>query len=137
MRALASEVFAHVPPTSAGETARAEARISECHPHSQLRGEGNAHGGAGTEEVSQRSFGDFELLETGDRRGLGAICHRTNAGDIGNALRIRHHLCGRNRELSHIDREVRSGIVAVEEVEKLGEGVYLPAFAYLKRPGHP
>jgi len=40
---------------------------------------------------------------------------------------------GRNRELDYIDGEVRAGIITVEEIEELDEGIDLPALFDFER----
>jgi hypothetical protein len=42
---------------------------------------------------------------------------------------------GGTGKLGDVDREVRAGIVAVEDVEELCERIYLPALADLERDG--
>ena len=69
---------------------RMTVRRLEGYADAELGGEGNAYGGARTEEISQSAFGYFELLQAGDRRGLGAVCNRANAGDIGDTLSLIH-----------------------------------------------
>jgi hypothetical protein len=41
----------------------------EGYPHSDLRGEGNAHCCSGSEEISECAFGYFELVQAGNGRG--------------------------------------------------------------------
>src|SRR5208282_119022 len=101
--------------------------VLEIHPHADLRGEGNAYGGARSEEISQSAFGYLKLLQAGDGCGLGAACIAANTGDVRDALPIGLHLRCRNWQLRNVDCEVCAGIVAVEQVEELDEGVDLPA----------
>src|SRR5208282_1013762 len=103
-------------------------RLLESHAHSQLRGERNAYRCAGAEEISQCALGYLKLLQAGDGRSLRAVCNRTNTGDVGDACdRIRRHLGQRNRQLGYVDREVRAGVVPVEDIEELDKWIDLPA----------
>src|ERR1700733_5244953 len=108
----------------------------ERHPHAELRGERNSNCGAGAKEISESALGDFELLQAGNGHGgrigagLGSSAWTIRADDS-LTTSVWHRLVPRHRELNNINRVIRAGIVAIEDVEKLGEGVNLPALADL------
>ena len=81
----------------------------------ELRGEGDADGGAGTEEVAESAAGYAELFVAGDRCGLCA--GRTVETERGG---VREAVDGRG-ERGEVANVVVAGILAVEEIEKLGE----------------
>lgn len=103
----------------------------EADAHSQLGGEGNSHGRAGPEEISQPAFGYFELLQAGERDGCRTIGYSAYRADDGAPVLIGHHLTHRNGELRDVHGEIGAGIIAVEEIEELGEGINLPALVDL------
>jgi hypothetical protein len=103
----------------------------ERYSHSKLRGERNAHRRSRAEEISERALGDLELRQAGNRYGIGhravtRVGSQANAANDGLAVLIRHRLRLRNRELHHVDGIVRAWVVAVEDIEELGEGINLP-----------
>lgn len=100
-------------------------------PDAKLRGEWNSDRRAGAEEISQGSLRYLELLQAGDGRRLRAGCIRANTADDGPTVLIGHRLGPGHRQLNDVDRVIRAGVIAVEDVEELGEGVNLPALADL------
>ena len=96
-----------------------ERYLLECYSHTNLSGEWNSYRCSGAEEISQRAFGDFELLQAGKRYRLAAACIAADAADDGLPERIRHRLGLGNRKLHYVHSIVRARIVAVEEIEEL------------------
>ena len=122
----------------AGKSLSISEQPLERDPHPELGGEGNADGGAGSEEISQCALGYLKLVQAGDRHGLGAAWVRANTGDIGDTCHwIWHHLGWRNRKLDDIDRVVRPGIVTVEEIEELDEWQDSPTLVDFERTRDP
>src|SRR5438445_4104590 len=82
----------------------------------ELRGEGDADGGAGTEEVAESAAGYAELFVAGDGRGL---CAGRAVETEGGGVRKAVDGSGERGEIANV---VVAGILAVGEIEKLGEG---------------
>lgn len=98
---------------------------SEHNFQTNLRCKRDAHSRTGAEEIPQRALGDLELLQSGDRFGLGAVGVRANLTHVRYTVLIGLHLgCG-HWELSHVDGVICTGIVTVEEVEELHERINL------------
>ena len=89
----------------------------------QLGGEGDADGGAGAEEVTECATWDAELFDAGDRRGLRA------GGAVETERRGVCEAIDRSRESGDVADVVVAGILAVEEIEKFGEGAERDSFA--------
>jgi len=82
----------------------------------ELGSEGDADGGAGTEEVAESAAGYTELFVAGDGHGLcagGTV--ETESGSVREAV----YRSGERGEVADV---VVAGILAVEEIEKFGEG---------------
>src|SRR6266481_8816192 len=105
-------------------------KILERYPHSKLCRERDSNRGAGAKEIAQPARGYFKLLEAVDGLGYRAICNRADVGHI-----AARDLVGGYRKRGHVGNEISAGVVAVEEVEELGERVNLPALANLDRAG--
>ena len=97
----------------------------ESNPHAQLGGEGNPYRGTWAEEVSQAAGGDLQLLEAGDGPQL-ARCTDGKSRQMVVALPDAMSL-GRSGSSADTGHVVCAGIVAIEEVEELGEWRDLPA----------
>jgi hypothetical protein len=87
-----------------------------------LGGERDADSSAGAEKISEAACGDAQWVQAGEGFGGGAGRVRTVRREVA-ALRLgwRH---GQERHVGYI---IRSGIVAVEEIEELDEGNQRPA----------
>src|SRR5437899_8939207 len=90
--------------------------ISKGEFQAELRGEGDADGGAGTEEVAESAAGYAELFVAGDERGLcaGSTVETERGG-------VREAVDGRG-ERGEIANVVVAGILTVEEIENFSEG---------------
>ena len=103
---------------------------SRTSPHTELSRERNSDRGAGAEEISQPALGYLELLQAGDRCTAVWISQTLVTAM---PLCIGRHLVAGIWQLNDIHRIVRSGIVAVEEVEEFDEWFDLPALVDFDR----
>src|SRR5277367_5781991 len=99
--------------------------LSKRQTNADLRGERDADGGAGTEEIAEGACGNQKLFATRHGLCLRARWIETDGGDI---RRIVHR---ENRDVRHV---IRAWIIAVEEIEKLDERGGRPAFMKSYRP---
>src|SRR5277367_2478827 len=93
--------------------------LSKRQTNADLRGERDADGGAGTEEIAEGACGNQKLFAARHRDRLRATRIQTNRSDV---RRIVHR---ENRDVRHV---IRAWIIAVEEIEKLDERSGGPAF---------
>src|SRR5437879_2696656 len=103
-------------------------KFLERYPHSKLCRERNSNRGAGTKEIPQPARRYFKLLQAGDGFGYRAVGNRTDGGDVSVG-----HVALRNGQRRNVGNKIGAGVVAVEQVEELGERVNLPALADLDR----
>ncbi len=96
--------------------------MSEGKSDADLGGEGNPNRGTGAEEITERAGGEEQLIAAGDRTSLGTRGGiEANGSDVGGIVHGR-------RDGADVRNVVVAGIIAIEEVEELGERRYGPAF---------
>src|SRR5271169_940924 len=99
----------------------------ESRPHSDLRGEGNADGSAGAEEISERAGRNQQLIR---------VCNRHVASWSRAERRSIVEIVHRGGQSRYVGDIVGAGVVTVEQIEELDERHDLPALSDLEGPGN-